>query len=126
MEIAFAADKDFFFSSRRRHTRSDRDWSSDVCSSDLVEDEIAEALGAEVRAVHQPVEGAGPEPVAAAERVSRHGRCLPSTDSPRTAGVDYRLASDGGAPAPRCPKVRTAAPRRPPARTAPPRGVRGG
>src|SRR5206468_4692058 len=24
-----------FFSSRRRHTRSDRDWSSDVCSSDL-------------------------------------------------------------------------------------------
>src|SRR2546421_3823710 len=23
-----------FFSSRRRHTRSDRDWSSDVCSSD--------------------------------------------------------------------------------------------
>src|SRR6266496_3910824 len=26
---------DFFFSSRRRHTRSLRDWSSDVCSSDL-------------------------------------------------------------------------------------------
>src|SRR5208282_2672316 len=25
----------FFFSSRRRHTRCDRDWSSDVCSSDL-------------------------------------------------------------------------------------------
>src|SRR2546428_8546047 len=24
-----------YFSSRRRHTRSDRDWSSDVCSSDL-------------------------------------------------------------------------------------------
>src|SRR5207249_9025522 len=28
---------DFFFSSRRRHTRSKRDWSSDVCSSDLCE-----------------------------------------------------------------------------------------
>src|SRR6266536_927278 len=27
----------FFFSSRRRHTRSTRDWSSDVCSSDLEE-----------------------------------------------------------------------------------------
>src|SRR5207253_8240592 len=27
----------FFFSSRRRHTRWPRDWSSDVCSSDLVE-----------------------------------------------------------------------------------------
>ena len=25
-----------FFSSRRRHTRCSRDWSSDVCSSDLV------------------------------------------------------------------------------------------
>src|SRR2546430_7055943 len=28
----------FFFSSRRRHTRFDCDWSSDVCSSDLVEE----------------------------------------------------------------------------------------
>src|SRR5690606_40112197 len=31
----------FFFSSRRRHTRFSRDWSSDVCSSDL--DEEAES-----------------------------------------------------------------------------------
>src|SRR2546421_9316715 len=30
----------FFFSSRRRHTRSDRDWSSDVCSSDLLPDYV--------------------------------------------------------------------------------------
>src|SRR5215813_5499201 len=29
----------FFFSSRRRHTRCGRDWSSDVCSSDLEHDE---------------------------------------------------------------------------------------
>src|SRR2546422_1895090 len=28
----------FFFSSRRRHTRCSRDWSSDVCSSDLDQD----------------------------------------------------------------------------------------
>src|SRR5580765_428048 len=28
----------FFFSSRRRHTRWTGDWSSDVCSSDLVDD----------------------------------------------------------------------------------------
>src|SRR5260221_9259950 len=28
---------DFFFSSRRRHTRSLCDWSSDVCSSDLAD-----------------------------------------------------------------------------------------
>src|SRR5256884_5398597 len=34
----------FFFSSRRRHTRCSRDWSSDVCSSDLVERDTASAL----------------------------------------------------------------------------------
>src|SRR5882724_13061041 len=32
---------DFFFSSRRRHTRCLSDWSSDVCSSDLVRGEPA-------------------------------------------------------------------------------------
>src|SRR2546430_10307565 len=31
----------FFFSSRRRHTRFDCDWSSDVCSSDLVSGGLA-------------------------------------------------------------------------------------
>src|SRR5436309_13755434 len=31
----------FFFSSRRRHTRFSRDWSSDVCSSDLVQKAFA-------------------------------------------------------------------------------------
>src|SRR5256886_14211349 len=38
----------FFFSSRRRHTRFDCDWSSDVCSSDLVDDGramVTELLG---------------------------------------------------------------------------------
>src|SRR2546429_804996 len=34
----------FFFSSRRRHTRCSRDWSSDVCSSDLVRLASAESL----------------------------------------------------------------------------------
>src|SRR3712207_8538354 len=32
----------FFFSSRRRHTRYWRDWSSDVCSSDLIPSEEIE------------------------------------------------------------------------------------
>src|SRR5699024_12138997 len=36
------------FSSRRRHTRSKRDWSSDVCSSDLYENERNFGLGMEV------------------------------------------------------------------------------
>src|SRR2546427_3913216 len=37
----------FFFSSRRRHTRFDCDWSSDVCSSDLLQmaQAVEQALG---------------------------------------------------------------------------------
>src|SRR2546422_10146311 len=34
----------FFFSSRRRHTRCSRDWSSDVCSSDLFEERVVHGL----------------------------------------------------------------------------------
>src|SRR5438874_13367672 len=37
-----------FFSSRRRHTRSLRDWSSDVCSSDLSMTIRAVAVGVEI------------------------------------------------------------------------------
>src|SRR5699024_11251942 len=40
----------FFFSSRRRHTRSKRDWSSDVCSSDL---DLRRIPGGEIRADRQ-------------------------------------------------------------------------
>src|SRR6266536_2673439 len=36
----------FFVSSRRRHTRSTRDWSSDVCSSDLVRLDVADGVAA--------------------------------------------------------------------------------
>src|SRR2546429_3087271 len=38
----------FFFSSRRRHTRCSRDWSSDVCSSDL--DVLHRGFGRRMRA----------------------------------------------------------------------------
>src|SRR5271170_5137983 len=44
----------FFFSSRRRHTRSTRDWSSDVCSSDL---HVGRLLGYDiVQAADMPIE----------------------------------------------------------------------
>src|SRR5207253_3803422 len=47
----------FFFSSRRRHTRWPRDWSSDVCSSDLHNDGSRRNLPgshqASVQRVHQ-------------------------------------------------------------------------
>src|SRR5437588_7469282 len=38
----------FFFSSRRRHTRSLCDWSSDVCSSDLVDIGLGERIAERV------------------------------------------------------------------------------
>src|SRR5256885_11069783 len=34
----------FFFSSRRRHTRLQGDWSSDVCSSDLQDERVDEII----------------------------------------------------------------------------------
>src|SRR5207237_2947953 len=39
----------FFFSSRRRHTRFKCDWSSDVCSSDLLQSDESVVLGGSVR-----------------------------------------------------------------------------
>ena len=45
----------FFFSSRRRHTRLRRDWSSDVCSSDLAKATIP-------RAVQRTLVGREPSP----------------------------------------------------------------
>src|SRR5215475_12306796 len=46
----------FFFSSRRRHTRFSRDWSSDVCSSDLDDLEVrgeAENSGGALNAIRR-------------------------------------------------------------------------
>src|SRR5215510_15407212 len=47
----------FFFSSRRRHTRWPRDWSSDVCSSDLLEavGELA-AIALQRQQLHEQVQ----------------------------------------------------------------------
>src|SRR5207245_2320883 len=45
----------FFFSSRIRHTRCYRDWSSDVCSSDLL-DERLNSLGATIVTVKDAVD----------------------------------------------------------------------
>src|SRR5690606_39624993 len=42
----------FFFSSRRRHTSFSRDWSSDVCSSDLTPRGFAFAERCEIDKVH--------------------------------------------------------------------------
>src|SRR5689334_24174755 len=45
----------FFFSSRRRHTRWNCDWSSDVCSSDLVRVDDGVYEGGEVSMFYDPM-----------------------------------------------------------------------
>src|SRR5256885_12978566 len=61
----------FFFSSRRRHTRLQGDWSSDVCSSDLGH-EAAELQARELDAAARPD---GPE-TEVAEEIAREDRLV--------------------------------------------------
>src|SRR5690606_40496710 len=65
----------FFFSSRRRHTRFSRDWSSDVCSSDLA-----------APAPRRP--GGDPDPLA-----QRHGGGIVLREEPAVGGTV--VAPDG-------------------------------
>src|SRR5256885_11532649 len=65
----------FFFSSRRRHTRLQGDWSSDVCSSDLV-------------AIHQPEQvGDDRVDVVAPRRWGRGGGSFGSVLGPQARHV---------------------------------------
>src|SRR6266508_5122399 len=77
----------FFFSSRRRHTRWPRDWSSDVCSSDLAGDRrlaFTMDLGAGIRhgdvifiAVGTPPKDTGETALSHVEAVAAEiGRCM--------------------------------------------------
>src|SRR5699024_11368808 len=74
----------FFFSSRRRHTRSKRDWSSDVCSSDLTqssrgqrtvvsEPEIQQALAAYRRTTSTDEAGFAKEVRSSIAKIQRAG-----------------------------------------------------
>src|SRR5215510_8642882 len=69
----------FFFSSRRRHTRWPRDWSSDVCSSDLVEHAMRFAEAPDADAVNAPL-------------AFGHALDLGAQRPHRLAGVEYVLA----------------------------------
>src|SRR5256886_15897987 len=75
----------FFFSSRRRHTRFDCDWSSDVCSSDL----------------------ARPRP--AKKRACRPAPLATSSTGPRVTSCAQRTTHSDGASAP-CKSASSAAP----------------
>src|SRR5207253_7073314 len=95
----------FFFSSRRRHTRWPRDWSSDVCSSDL-EDDAA-------------LQGAQPEQLAALEGsivlLERLERQFPPNRLSELRATAERLAGNlaSSQPAPRSEQRRVGKESRP-------------
>src|SRR2546422_11139000 len=97
----------FFFSSRRRHTRCSRDWSSDVCSSDLYMAEHGIPRGAAAQAA-SPASGAedgGLKPAstpasAAAEIVARVFRVKAAASTPRSTVAPAPPATPEALPAP--------------------------
>src|SRR5687768_18232453 len=71
----------FFFSSRRRHTRCSRDWSSDVCSSDLAWARPAKRPAAPKRQpVPEPRDQARPVPGARSEERRVGKECIARED----------------------------------------------
>src|SRR2546429_5278708 len=82
----------FFFSSRRRHTRCSRDWSSDVCSSDLLCLTCAANHGPRRRARHP---SRGRVPRTGARRLRERG--LPAVPHALLAGRERWDAEIGRA-----------------------------
>src|SRR5688572_32781485 len=94
----------FFFSSRRRHTRFDCDWSSDVCSSDLAPGRVARPTGADEPVGFPPAlqgsDGVEPAPVPEAaaparseeRRVGKECRSRGSTDHEKKKQESYRCS----------------------------------
>src|SRR5699024_3536953 len=83
--------EDLFFSSRRRHTRSKRDWSSDVCSSDLP------SPGTGRTAARSPSRWCARRP----RRPGRRARPGPeATTADRSPGPRYAVAGTGRPTAP--------------------------
>src|SRR5690606_31834200 len=101
----------FFFSSRRRHTRFSRDWSSDVCSSDLALEPRARPLrlhraglgrvqgrDLRLRAVQRAAAGAA-APRARRRRLGARGRAGPRREAGATGGGGVTDAAvSGGRP----------------------------
>src|SRR6266850_3044916 len=69
----------FFFSSRRRHTRLQGDWSSDVCSSDLAADVLINGVRL----------GAEPTPLLHGDKVEVAGQELTFVDERRSGSTQY-------------------------------------
>src|SRR3712207_9034822 len=79
----------FFFSSRRRHTRYWRDWSSDVCSSDLSRSTATSSGG-----VSTPIRSASTANGGTSSRPSRDFRATGSSDR-KSVGVGKRVDLGG-------------------------------
>src|SRR6266498_3809272 len=83
----------FFFSSRRRHTRCGRDWSSDVCSSDLGPVPFDPIYGANKHAVVGLVRAAAP--IYADRRIRINAVCPGFADTRILGGWrEYLAGSD--------------------------------
>src|SRR2546422_11365732 len=93
----------FFFSSRRRHTRCSRDWSSDVCSSDLHDGAVGSFRDVKLSPVpvQQPLEvWLGGTVPAALERCGRlSDGWLPSLCTPEEAAHGRGVIEDAAAQA---------------------------
>src|SRR3712207_8133024 len=85
----------FFFSSRRRHTRYWRDWSSDVCSSDLLRDPRAwdriRGIEAQFDWAH---EGLVPAPVDAGAVLFLISRAQGTLDGPDLRSEERRVGKE--------------------------------
>src|SRR5947209_19883001 len=84
----------FFFSSRRRHTRYWRDWSSDVCSSDLGEPSGPAAdARASVRRMPPPAARPGRPPRSEERRVGKEcrARWAPCNDKKRSKIHEHQV-----------------------------------
>src|SRR5690606_41577847 len=84
----------FFFSSRRRHTRFSRDWSSDVCSSDLPVTAVVPAPVVPAPVVPAAAAGERNEPEQPVAEVAATGELAAVADEGR--GEIGRAARRGG------------------------------
>src|SRR2546422_2037397 len=86
----------FFFSSRRRHTRCSRDWSSDVCSSDLAAVGLggfrsASSFSFLIRAVSSRRFSRGFSSFTMVPRVQAISACLAARSEEHTSELQSRL-----------------------------------
>src|SRR5690349_22439274 len=84
----------FFFSSRRRHTRSLRDWSSDVCSSDLPQVTVGGRLNRDVVVDELPSDRRAEQPVKLAEELLLPAGQEPPVELGRRRSEERRVGKE--------------------------------